>query len=399
MEVRCTVLGGITIRSGHEAEIDVGGLIRRLIMFDRVIVRHGSLGELPVLVETFGPKGFQELLDTGTLKFSDLTTSVSAFPSIILDSSAPLGQFTLTRVQPHARANARTRKLRFREGVPNLKSSERNSLEQAIHNSLLRPPKTFGINLEKHVHSELRIEDAPSLRSAVLESLKRGAGLSGLTAEQINLDVEEPEQGVFQVKTTIPQDFKISAERTRFIVMQAVQAVANLSHRLAEMEAYSAITGFLDSEAPILFGKVAPIIAPFNPNVPEEQFKRVIEIADVPDFVPGQTVDVQKLMSIRESAECRDFRGWLSTVEKINDAEIRDAAEGFKSRLASLAGSSGGKVARFAATVGIGFIPGAGLLLGPAVSAIDTFLVERVLPRSGILAFLTDTYPSLFRSP
>jgi hypothetical protein len=165
------------------------------------------------------------------------------------------------------------------------------------------------------------------------------------------------------------------------------------------MEAYASLTGFLESEAALLFGKMAGIIAPQNPKIAEEQFKRVIEIADIPDFKPGQRVDVEKLMKIRESAECRDFRGWLSTAEDVSDATIRDMATGMKNKVATLAGGTGGRVVRFAATTLVGLIPGAGLVLGPAAGAIDSFLVERVLPRSGILAFLTDTYPSLFVSP
>ena len=69
-----------------------------------------------------------------------------------------------------------------------------------------------------------------------------------------------------------------------------------------------------------------------------------------------------------------------------------------KNKLASLAGRSGGKAVRLVATTLIGNIPVAGLFLGPAAGAIDSFLVDRVLPQSGVFAFLTDMYPSLFVS-
>jgi hypothetical protein len=64
--------------------------------------------------------------------------------------------------------------------------------------------------------------------------------------------------------------------------------------------------------------------------------------------------------------------------------------------MAVLAGSTGGKFVRLATTTGIGLIPGVGLAAGIAASAIDSFLVDRVLPKSGVVAFLTETYPSLF---
>ncbi len=162
------------------------------------------------------------------------------------------------------------------------------------------------------------------------------------------------------------------------------------------MAAYSALTGFLESEAPLFFGKIAGILAPQNPKIAEEQFKRVVEVADVPDFKPGQKVDVGRLMEIRESPECRDFRRWLSTVQDISDAEILNLTRGMKEKVASLADSFGGKAVRLAATSMMGFVPGAGVLLGPAAGAVDSFLIDRLLPRSGIVAFLTEMYPSLF---
>lgn len=183
------------------------------------------------------------------------------------------------------------------------------------------------------------------------------------------------------------------------MLQRSVTATVNLNQRLAEMQAYSALTGFLESEAPLLFGKLAGIISPQNPTPAEEQFKRVIEVADVPDFKPGQKIDVQKLMKIRDSAECRDFRKWLSTAENISDDETRTQATGMRNKLASLASSAGGKVVRLAATTVIGNIPLAGLVLGPVAGAVDSFVVDKVLPQSGIFAFLTDIYPSLFSSP
>ncbi|MGB7556860.1 MAG: hypothetical protein WBM04_21025, partial [Candidatus Korobacteraceae bacterium] len=98
------------------------------------------------------------------------------------------------------------------------------------------------------------------------------------------------------------------------------------------------------------------------------------------------------------SEECRDFRAWLSTAQDLSDIEIRKVTGGMKNQLSSLAGSTTGKTVRLAATTLIGLIPGAGLVLGPTAGAIDSFLLDRILPRSGIVAFLADIYPSLFVS-
>ena len=54
------------------------------------------------------------------------------------------------------------------------------------------------------------------------------------------------------------------------------------------------------------------------------------------------------------------------------------------------------KAVRFLVTLGIGFTPLVGLFLGPVASAIDKFLLEKVLPKSGLIAFLSRLYPSIF---
>jgi hypothetical protein len=399
VDIRQTVLGEIAIRSGQElASIDLGVLIRRLILFDRVVVKSFRLREIPLLVRAFGKTGIQELLTSGILQLS------CEFTSIITDihrngvRSVPAEHFTFGRVTAADRDGDLRKELHRLQSVTGLKNNERNAIEQAVWNSLVRPPESFGTDLLRQVDFDLRT-NSPALRAGILDQLRTRSRQVGLWSDPLEIQVDEPSERVFHIKTRIANEFGLSPEETHFLLQRSVTAVVNLNQRLAEMQAYSALTGFLESEAPLLFGKFAGIISPQNPTPAEEQFKRVIEVAEVPDFKPGQKIDVEKLMKIRDSAECRDFRRWLSTAENISDDEIRAQAEGMRNKLASLTGSTGGKAVRLAATTLIGNIPIAGLVLGPAASAIDSFIVDRVFPRSGIFAFLTDMYPSLFYSP
>lgn len=398
MDIRQTVLGEIAIRSGQEmTSIDLGVLIRRLILFDKVIVRSFRLRELPSLVQTFGKTGIRELLHSGALKFC------CEFTSLVTDvhrngvRSVPAEHFTFGIVNAANRDGDLRKELRALQSIAGLKNDERNAIEQAAWSSMVRPPETFGADLLQQVDADIRA-NSPSLKIGILNQLRQEFKHFDMAHREIEVNVEESQQRIFHIKVTIPEVLGLSSEKKHLLLQQSVNAVANLNQRLAEMAAYSALTGFLESEAPLLFGKLAGILSPQNPNIAEEQFKRVVEIANVPDFKPGQKIDIEKLMKIRESEECRNFRGWLSTAEDISDEEIRNLAEGMRNKLGSLASSYGGKAVRLAATTLIGLIPGAGLVLGPAAGAVDSFLVDRVLPRSGILAFLTETYPSLFIS-
>ncbi|MGD0295297.1 MAG: hypothetical protein ABSB30_15735 [Terracidiphilus sp.] len=399
MDIRQTVLGEIAIRSGQElASIDLGVLIRRLILFDRVIVKSFRLRELPLLVRAFGKTGIQELLASGVLQLSCEFTSIITDIHLNGVRSEPAEHFTFGIVSAVNRDGDLRKELLRLQSVTGLKNIERNAIEQATWNSLVRPPDTFGTDLLRQVDVDLRT-NSPSLKAGILDQLSRERGQVGSVISPLEIHVDEPRERVFHIKTRIAKDFGLSPEETHLLLQRSVTAVVNLNHRLAEMQAYSALTGFLECEAALLFGKLAGIISPQNPTLAEEQFKRVIEVAEVPDFKPGQRIDVEKLMKIRDSSECRDFRRWLSTAEDISDDEIRAQAGGMRNKLASLTGSSGGKVVRLAATTLIGNIPVAGLVLGPTAGAVDSFLVDRVLPQSGIFAFLTDMYPSLFSSP
>lgn len=210
--------------------------------------------------------------------------------------------------------------------------------------------------------------------------------------------MEETDQRVFHIVTNLTDELKLSADQAHEILKNSVCAVANLNQRLADMQAYSAITGFAQPEAPLLFGKFAGIVAPQNPEPVEEQFRRVITIANLPEPSQGSKIDVEALLKARESPECEAFRTWLSRLDDMSDSEIADMVGGIRSKIGTMIRTDFGKALRFAATTAAGLIPTVGLATGAGAGIIDTFLVERVFPSSGVLAFLADTYPSLFVS-
>lgn len=399
MHVRQSILGEIAIRSGqHVTSVDLGSLIRRLILFDRVIVKSFRLREAPLLVRTFGTSGFAALLKSGLLNFN------CNFNTVIIDVARdgvrplPLNHFSFASAHAASPEADLRKELRFLQGISGLKNQERASLEEAIWNSLVWEPATYLKGLLDQIDNDFRA-NTPALRVAVIDKLRAELGADRLLGAEVPIHVEETSNRVFHIKNTLSDSFGLSAEKAHLILQGGASAVANLNQRLADMQAHSAITGFLDGEAPILFGKLAGIVAPLNPRIAEGQFERVIELADVPDFRPGQKVNVELLLKVRDSSECREFREWLGTIETVSDAEIKEMVASVRSRMASLAGSTGGKLVRLAATTGIGLIPGVGLVAGAVAGAIDSFLVDRVLPKSGVVAFLTETYPSLFASP
>jgi hypothetical protein len=395
MEIRQSILGEVAIRSrGRVSGADVGALVRRLLLFDRVVLKSVQLQEIVFLVRAFGRTGFLQLLDSGALQIT------CQFSFIITDVARdgvrqlPLCHFSFGVGTLGEQERILRRGLLPLQSIPGLKNSERESLGETVIRTLVAPPEDYGPQIQAQIESDLR-NNNPAIKEAIADQLE---GSLGTGPKRICVSTEETEPRVFRVVTNLA-DFGISEQRTHHILHGSISALANLDQRLAEMAAYSAITGFMDSEAHLLFGKLAGIIAPQNPKPLEERFARVVEIAELPDLVSGQRIDVDRLLRARDSAECREFRSWLSNLRDVSDEQIAEMIGGVKEKLGLMVRSGPGKIVRFAATTAAGLIPALGVIAGPALGAVDSFLLERMLPSSGIMAFLSTTYPSLFVAP
>jgi hypothetical protein len=395
MSIRQSIFGQVAAQAGSQPlSVDFGLLLPRLLFFDTVIVKSVGLQEIPFLVRAFGKTGFLQLIDSGILKFS------SELMVIITDVAhngvreLPLSQFSFGVAQIADREAFLKRGLQGLQGIPGLKNPERAAMEETLITGLVRPGSDHGAQIQAQIELDLR-NNTPALKAAILEQLK----IKGVESDrQLEVRVEEIRERVFRVVTNLNDNFGLSEQQTHEILQPSIGAVANLNQRIADMVAYSAITGFADAEAPLLFGKFAGIIAPQNPKPIEEQFARVITIANLPDFVTGRRIDVERLLRARESAECLEFRAWLSKLEGLSDTQIAEMVGGVRNEAAFMIRSDLGRKLRFAITTAIGLIPGPGLLVGPVAGVVDSFLVERMFPTSGVFAFLKQTYPSLFVS-
>jgi hypothetical protein len=142
-------------------------------------------------------------------------------------------------------------------------------------------------------------------------------------------------------------------------------------------------------------GRLGFLLHDLLPQRLERNFQRVVDLAGVPEFLPRvDSIDLKALLSVRDSLELKEFRNWLHHSPTLTDQEIAERVTGAKARMAEFSSSLSGKFARFIITTGTGLIaPLPGLITG----AIDAFLVDKVLPRSGIWTFVNRLYPSLFK--
>lgn len=379
---------------GQVIGIDIATLVQRLLLFDSVVVKSCRLVEIPEFIRSFGKEGFLQLLNAGVLKISCEWIQIAGDPVHNGVREVPLSHFTFGLVDAANREADLRSQLRPLQGIPGLKNVERDAMEETIIKGLIRPSQDYGTQLLSQFESDLR-NNSPALVAAIKEQLKLQLG-----AVECSFDayIEETGERIFHVKNNLSAIFGISERKIHEILNPSIFAVARLNQRLADMAAYSALSGFAESEAPLLFGKLAGLIAPHNPRLLEEEFGRIIRIANLPTVLKNSKINVDALMDARDSVECREFRSWLSNLHSVSDADIEKLVSGVRNRVASIIHSGPVKVFRFAATNAIGLIPGVGPIAGAVAGGLDSFLVDRLLPVSNAFAFLTKTYPSLFNS-
>jgi hypothetical protein len=105
-------------------------------------------------------------------------------------------------------------------------------------------------------------------------------------------------------------------------------------------------------------------------------------------------------LKVRDSAETREFRDWLASGGSADETEIKEHICGFRAQVGLKLGSDTGKVMRFLITTAAGFLPiREATPISLALGVFDTFIVDKIFPRSGITAFVNELYPSIFEKP
>ncbi len=105
---------------------------------------------------------------------------------------------------------------------------------------------------------------------------------------------------------------------------------------------------------------------------------------------------MDRFLEVRSSGEAHEFRRWIRSNEGLTESDIEYEMAGFANWMAKVAHSTGGKGVRVAFSTIAGLTPGVGTMVGLALSILDTFVLERVLPLTGPKLFLSKGYPSIF---
>jgi hypothetical protein len=391
----------ITNEAHAVAGVDLNGIIRRLILFDTYILKSIQLKEFPILIAELGFNGTLQLLESPAFEIQCEVMAVgqtgqTAMPSRTAKGLLPPLSYSLAGIRSADQKKLVHDCLQPLHQVPNLKQKQIIQLKKAMVNRLVNLPQDFAVTVANTATS-----DVLNKQHLVKKSVEMVIRLTHkVEPPEFSISIHSIGEGDFRVETDLMKRMEIDLATAHKLVERGLLGLSSLSQRFAEMDAFSALSGFTDRDLPLVDEQLK-IFLRMSPDTRERQFRRVIEIAGLPDFtsaISDRRVNVERLLEIRESAECREFREWLPSIESATDAEIKERVSSLRAKLGNASQSVAGKALRVLAVTGIGAIPPVGLIAGALASAADTFLLEKILPKSGVVAFLSKLYPSVFEN-
>ena len=221
--------------------------------------------------------------------------------------------------------------------------------------------------------------------------------VTGIENHEFTANVRETDDNVYLLETNLTKNPALTSMQSREIGRKALFGVADLNLRIEEMQWHNALAGFIPEDAFMFTKKIDLLVRQDEPNPQDRRFERVLTVANLPQPDYNQSdirIDSGKLLSARSSPECVEFREWLRTSDGYTDEQIHKMVNGLRTRLTECVNAPIGKTLRILLVAGLG----TNFVRSAVWGAIDGFLLDRLLPRSGPAAFLSRKYPSIFQS-
>lgn len=385
--------------------VDLGTLVRRLILFETVTIESIRLKEIPVLVGAFGAAGLRELLDSGAVRvicdamvIGQIGQTAGLQTTIRRGGPLPLGSIRLATVSSANRRDYLHGCLQevHKAQIP-MKAAKQ--LKAYLASKLLEYPRGAGQAGLDDTLFDLRNrpwEMWDGVRAMVRRETDTDPGPnpgSDFSAEELT------HEGDFRIITDLGTRLGLPDGVEHRCVEGGVLAVAQLNQRINLMKNFEAVTGFKDDDVALFERKAAFVWSQMNPASQEGRLDRVIAIAGLPDLstLPaGTAIRVDHLLRLRDSDECRQLRQWVRNIDSETDEQIEAEFGSIRAKLASITGGAPGRAVRFLVTTGVGQIPLVGNIAGLALSAADSFLLDRIIGKRGPTTFLGRSYRSLF---
>ena len=392
-------LFGRCVTNAPETQFDIGAFAERLLTFERYTIQTRNCEEVRDIVNLLGIDVTQDLFERGTLALYD---NVEAIGSIA-------GPFQNEPALPPLHYRLRHVSLAARKPRP--QTARENIFRLTFPGVRHRPAQRLKALLADTVETQLCLGDVISstkidlfqradlLRAAVAEQVKRGT-YPGLGEFHISIEESLAGEDALRVVTDIPERLGLSPATTHPLLERAIVAVAGVNTQLAYMAAHDAVTSLPNEDLSFFRMKVDSTVREHSGAL-GSQLSRILDIAGLPDIravADSGSVDFQRLVTIRESDEAREFRAWLRTADTLSEAELAKMLQGFRLRLAPALSSWEAKVLTIVivSLASVPFNPAMGLLASVGSGLIQTFVLDKLLKAPGPALFVHGQVRSVF---
>ena len=243
--------------------------------------------------------------------------------------------------------------------------------------------------------------NVPNIKKAVALELKNKHSII-VSPSEFTVKLHRTEGDNFEAENNLQNLFRLNEHESHELIKNALFRLAGINTSIAYMNHYTALSSYNDRDLSVFENKLEFLEKEHNPEAQINRLRRILEIKDFPDFeslAQDGNLRLDKILEIRETKEAKDFRNWLSDIDSVTDEGIKDQLESFKTRIGNYLPTKKGKTLRLLVTSGIGMavnsitgIP----VMGLVSSAINTFIVEKILPSSGPISFINNMLPSTF---
>ena len=386
-----------TFCDGKVADVDVGELVRRLLLFDKYVLTSVRLQEFPILAKRLGYEPLRDLLDSNLIEIrcECLQLTQIGQSGLFGDPILPLFSYKFNWIDLHDREKYIHDCLLAMHESSGLRHKEILKIKRGIVYSIRQLPPEVRPSLFPAFRNDL-LNNTPLVRRSIELSIMKSRDITANVPFSFRIH-EDADDG-FTVETDLAERLKVEIIEAHKIVEAGLLGLSALTQAIGEMKAYSAISGFRDEELPLFRDKLDFLADAVSSPSKEHAFQRVITIAGLPEFPSGDmTINIDKLLKARDSNEGREFRDWLATIGDATDTEIRERVCGFSNTVGLFVGKASVKGIKTLILSAMGCIPHPAISgTATAIGLLDHFLLERLLSRSGIAAFVNELYPSIF---
>lgn len=394
MNIQRRVIGSSVVvgRNGEITGLDLDLLIQRLLLFDGYVLRTTRFKEVPYLVQAFGYDQTLELLTCGLLEIRCEVTQMGSRRDEELKRLNRLA-FDLIWIEAHDREKYLADCLNDVRTQLSLEDNKWRTLEAAIRDRIRR--------IDDSTHSEIgeafknTLDKFPAV---VAESTRMAAKRQRIpmVLPEFRVDLERKDGQDLMYANTDLRYTRIPRENIWTIVRDGLMGIGTLEQSIGEMKGFHAIGGFAPAELPLFQSRLSSLARLVSPHDTEQRLARLMNIAGLPHFAPDRaSFKLDKLLAARESDELRVFRDWLPESDRLSDTEVRSLVKGFRARVSIFVRGGSATMTRLMVETGLGVV---NAIAGAALSALDYFVLDRLLPTRGPAAFVNKTFPTMFET-